>query len=158
MMTAIGAPPDDKNNHPHPITDIMPTPAQLKELETVAKAASDRAYAPYSQFHVGAAILTASGKIYSGCNVENASYGLTNCAERTAIFSAIAAGEKPMKIQCVVVYTPTPTATAPCGACRQVIYEFGPKATVISICAGKDRVTSTADKLLPGAFGPKDLQ
>ena len=132
-----------------------PTPAQLKKLKAAARTAAGRAYAPYSRFHVGAAILTSSGKIYSGCNVENASYGLTNCAERTAIFNAVAAGEK--RLECVVVYTPTRTATAPCGACRQVIYDFGPKARVISFCAGRAQIDVSIGALLPGAFGPADL-
>jgi cytidine deaminase len=135
-----------------------PTPAQLKKLKAAAKAAAGRAYAPYSKFHVGAAVLTSSGKIYIGCNVENASYGLTNCAERTAIFNAVSAGEKRLKLQCVVVYTPTKTATAPCGACRQVIYEFGPKARVISLCAGRGQTDDSIGALLPGAFGPADLK
>ena len=135
----------------------MPNPAQLRKLKAAAKAAAGRAYAPYSKFRVGAAILTSSGNIYSGCNVENASYGLTNCAERTAIFNAVAAGEKRLKLSCVVVYTPTKTATAPCGACRQVIYEFGPKARVISICDGRQEVDVSINTLLPGAFGPADL-
>ena len=135
----------------------MPNPAQLRKLKAAAKAAAGRAYAPYSKFRVGAAILTSSGNIYSGCNVENASYGLTNCAERTAIFSAVAAGERRLKLSCVVVYTPTKTATAPCGACRQVIYEFGPKARVISICDGRQEVDVSINTLLPGAFGPADL-
>lgn len=135
----------------------MATPAQLKRLQAAAKTAAGRAYAPYSRFTVGAAILASSGKIYSGCNVENASYGLTNCAERTAIFNAVAAGEKRLKVKCVVVYTPTKTATAPCGACRQVIYEFGPQARVISICDGRQEVDVSIGALLPGAFGPADL-
>ncbi len=134
-----------------------PTPAQLQKLKAAAKIAAGRAYAPYSKFQVGAAILTSSGKIYSGCNVENASYGLTNCAERTAIFNAVAAGGKKLKLQCVVVYTPTKTATAPCGACRQVIYEFGPDARVISFCAGREQIDVPIGALLPGAFGPADL-
>lgn len=134
------------------------SPAQLQQLKGAARKASQQAYAPYSKFKVGAAILTASGKIYTGCNVENASYGLCNCAERTAIFSAVAAGEKKLKLECVVVYTPTPTATAPCGACRQVIYEFGPKARVVSFCRSRDMQDSTIDALLPGAFGPADLK
>lgn len=134
-----------------------PTPAQLRKLKAAAKTAAGRAYAPYSKFTVGAAILTSAGKIYSGCNVENASYGLTNCAERTAIFSAVAAGGKKLKLACVVVYTPTKTATAPCGACRQVIYEFGPTARVISTCDGRQEVDVSIDALLPGAFGPADL-
>ena len=133
----------------------MPTAPQLKKLKSAAKNAARLAYAPYSKFHVGAAVLTNSGKIYTGCNVENASYGLTNCAERTAIFSAIAAGEK--SIACVVVYTPTKTATAPCGACRQVINEFGPSAQIISCCAGREQIAVSLEALLPGAFGPADL-
>ncbi len=133
----------------------MPTPAQLKRLKAAAKAAAGRAYAPYSKFHVGAAVLTESGKIFSGCNVENASYGLCNCAERTAIFTAVAARER--KLKCVVVYTPTPEATAPCGACRQVIYEFGPKARVISYCASRDQIDARITALLPAAFGPDNL-
>lgn len=134
------------------------TPSQLKKLESEARAASRRAYAPYSKFKVGAAILTKSGHIYAGCNVENASYGLCNCAERTAVFSAIAAGEKKPDLQCVVVYTPTAKATAPCGACRQVIYEFGPCARVISTCRTKNRQDHSITELLPKAFGPSDLK
>lgn len=133
----------------------MPSPAQLKRLKAAAKEASARAYAPYSKFKVGAAVLTESGRIFVGCNVENASYGLCNCAERTAIFSAVAAGER--KFKCVVVYTPTPTATAPCGACRQVIYEFGPRIRVHSFCKALDRIDGSIKSLLPAAFGPDDL-
>lgn len=133
----------------------MPTPVHLRKLKAAAKEASRRAYAPYSKFHVGAAILTGSGRIFAGCNVENASYGLCNCAERTAIFSAVAVKER--KLQCVVVYTPTPTATAPCGACRQVIFEFGPTARVISFCESGDVIDTTITDLLPGAFGPANL-
>ena len=128
----------------------------MNELESVARAAAARAYAPYSKFHVGAAVLGASGKIYSGCNVENASYGLAICGERNAIFSAVNAGEK--SVQAVVIYTPTPVATAPCGACRQVIREFGPNARVISVCDGDGRIDSTLDKLLPESFGPENLK
>ena len=134
----------------------MPNSAQLQKLKAAAKIASARAYAPYSKFHVGAAVLTGSGKIFTGGNVENASYGLSNCAERTAIFTAVAAGEK--QLRCVVVYTPTKTVTAPCGACRQVINEFGPTARVISFCAGRGEIDVSLDALLPGAFGPADLK
>jgi len=133
----------------------MPKPAQLTKLKVAAKAAASHAYAPYSKFRVGAAVLTDSGKIFTGCNVENASYGLCNCAERTAIFSAVAAGER--KLKCVVVYTPTRTATAPCGACRQVIFEFGPSVRIVSICAGRDQIDGSIRSLLPAAFGPADL-
>ena len=133
----------------------MLTPAQLQKLKAAAKTAAGRAYAPYSKFQVGAAVLTSSGKIFAGCNVENASYGLCNCAERTAIFTAVAAKER--KLECVVVYTPTQEATAPCGACRQVIYEFGPQARVLSFCASGDRLDTTITALLPAAFGPANL-
>ena len=127
-----------------------------KKLHQAAKLARTRSYSPYSKFSVGAAVLAGSGKIYAGCNVENASYGLCNCAERTAIFSAVAAGEK--KLRAVAVYTPTPEPTMPCGACRQVINEFGPGATIVSGCASAQRITTTLKALLPAAFGPQDLR
>ncbi len=126
----------------------------LALLARAAKSAAAKAYAPYSEFRVGAAIWTDRG-LFTGANVENASYGLSNCAERTAIFAAVAAGAR--KLECVVVYTPTPGPTAPCGACRQVIFEFGPEARVVSCCAGKARIDTRIDALLPGAFGPADL-
>ena len=132
-------------------------PAPLcRELEQTARTAAKASYSPYSKFRVGAAVLTDSGKIYSGTNVENASYGLCNCAERTAIFTAIAAGEHSVKA--VAVYTPTKAATSPCGACRQVINEFGPTALVISVCDSTQRSETTLDRLLPAAFGPSDLK
>ncbi len=124
-------------------------------LERLARRAAKTSYSPYSKFAVGAAVLAGSGKIYTGCNVENASYGLCNCAERTAIFSAVAAGER--KIKYVVVYTPTTSATPPCGACRQVINEFGPQARVVSICDSEERIETSLDALLPAAFGPGNL-
>lgn len=131
------------------------TTALRESLEQAARGAASRAYAPYSKFSVGAAVLAGSGEIFTGCNVENASYGLCNCAERTAIFSAIAAGET--NVRCVAVYTPTPRPTPPCGACRQVINEFGPTAVVISICDSAERIEITLDALLPNAFGPQNL-
>ena len=133
------------------------TPLPVETLRSAALAVRTYAHAPYSKFQVGAAVLTASSEIFAGCNVENASYGLTNCAERTAIFSAVASGGKKLKLACVVVYTPTKTAPAPGGACRQVIYEFGPQARVISTCDGRQEVDVSIDALLPGAFGPADL-
>lgn len=134
----------------------MKLTATLRQrLEKSARQAARRAYAPYSQFRVGAAVLAVSGKIYAGCNVENASYGLCNCAERTAIFSAIAAGEN--AIRAVTVYTPTASATWPCGACRQVINEFGRDAVVVSICDGSDHIETSLPALLPAAFGPLNL-
>lgn len=134
---------------------LSPTPTQRRRLETTARSQAAKAYAPYSRFPVGAAVLAGSGRIYGGANVENASYGLCLCAERTAIFAAVAAGER--SIAAVAVYTPTKQPTAPCGACRQVIHEFGPKALVISVCKGKARLEETLPGLLPHAFGPADL-
>lgn len=119
-----------------------------------AQAASERAYAPFSKFFVGAAILTSSGKIYAGCNVENSSYGLTNCAERTAIFSAVADGADAgrLEIKAVAALNRDGVSCAPCGACRQVIYEFGPNAIVVFKNA-KGEITQTPIKeLLPEGF------
>jgi cytidine deaminase len=104
---------------------------------------------------VGAALLTAEGEIVPGCNIENASYGLTNCAERTAVFQAVARGRRAIKA--VVIYTPTPTPSAPCGACRQVLNEFAPEAEVVCFCDGRDEIRMTVRELLPRAFGPQNL-
>lgn len=120
-------------------------------LLAAARELLDRAYAPYSKFRVGAAVLTAAGNIFTGCNVENASYGLTNCAERTAIFSAVAAEGGKMRVRAVAVVNASNAPCSPCGACRQVIFEFGPEAIVIY--QGKNGVEqSTASALLPSGF------
>jgi cytidine deaminase len=100
------------------------------KLERGANRAMKNAHAPYSNFHVGAAILLTNGRIFSGCNVENASYGMTNCAERTAIFSAVAQLGPKIEIRAVAVANDHGVPCAPCGACRQVIYEFGPDAVI----------------------------
>ena len=113
------------------------------------------AYAPYSNFHVGAAIQLSDGRVFTGCNVENASYGLTICAERNAIFQAVAGGSQ--QITAVVIYTPTANPTAPCGACRQVINEFGPNAEIYSFCSGKKELCISMPELLKHAFGPHNL-
>lgn len=126
------------------------SPSQTRRLERAARAAARAAYAPYSKFRVGAAVLTASGKIFTGCNVENASFGLCNCAERTAVFSAVAAGER--RLRAVAVYTATATPTMPCGACRQVLHEFGRNAAIIGICDTRARRETTLPDLLPEAF------
>lgn len=133
----------------------LPTAATLRRLEAAARAAAKNAYAPYSRFPVGSAALAGSGRIYAGSNVENASYGLSNCAERSAIFAAAAAGER--EIRAVALYTPTATPTTPCGACRQVISEFGPHAFVIGVCDSRQRVEAILPELLPAAFGPDKL-
>ena len=101
-----------------------------KKLEQAAAKVMKNAHAPYSNFHVGAAILLTNGKMFCGCNVENASYGMTNCAERTAIFSAVAESGPKIEIQAVAVTNDHGVACSPCCACRQVIYEFGPNATI----------------------------
>jgi cytidine deaminase len=129
----------------------------LAEMAAAAREAAGKAYCPYSRFSVGAAVLTDTGTIVSGCNVENASYGLTICAERNAIFQAVVREPGPPVIHAVVVYTPTDRPTAPCGACRQVINEFGPQAIVVSICDGEERISTSLDRLLPDAFGPGNL-
>lgn len=124
---------------------------ERKRLIDAARAMLDRAYAPYSKFHVGAAILTESGNMYGGCNVENASYGLTNCAERTAIFTAVAAEGPQVKVRAVAVLNSQEMACSPCGACRQVIFEFGPNALVIYQGEGK-LAEAPIEKLLPAGF------
>lgn len=103
---------------------------QRAKLLRAAKNVMKNAHAPYSKFRVGAAILLSNGKIFSGCNVENASYGMTNCAERTAIFSAVAQHGPKIEIRAVAVVNDHGVPCSPCGACRQVIYEFGPDATI----------------------------
>ena len=130
-------------------------PTTTDVLRGLAHAAALRAYAPYSQFRVGAAIRTRSGATFAGCNVENASYGLTICAERNAVFQMVAAGATDPEQ--IVIYTPTPTPTAPCGACRQVLNEFNPDLEVVCLCDGPEELRHTLRELLPGAFGPANL-
>jgi cytidine deaminase len=101
-----------------------------KRLIEAARRAMNNAYAPWSGFKVGAALLTSKGEVFLGCNVENASFGMTNCAERTAIFSAVASSGPKMEIRAIAVVNDKNAPCSPCGACRQVIYEFGPKAVV----------------------------
>jgi cytidine deaminase len=124
-------------------------------LVAQALAVSSSAHAPYSRFHVGAAVLTASGETFVGCNVENASYGLTICAERSAVCAAIAAGHK----QIVAVAVVTKGGHSPCGACRQVLSEFGPTMDVIMADADDPArlTTTTLDKLLPSSFDASSL-
>ena len=119
------------------------------------------AYCAYSEFRVGAAVLSDDGRIFAGCNVENASYGLTSCAERNAIFQAVAAGAitAQRKLKAVVIVTPAPKITPPCGACRQVIYEFCEEADADIFIFGENNAGSfKLSALLPEAFGPKDLE
>ena len=125
-------------------------------LREAAKAINARAYAPYSKFHVSAALLGEDGNIYVGVNVENASYGLGRCAEQSAIQHMVTSGVR--RFTHLHVFTLASPPASPCGACRQVLYEFGPDAQVVcSNDQGETRV-STVRELLPGAFGPEDLQ
>jgi cytidine deaminase len=123
---------------------------RIASLVASARLAAGRAYAPYSRFHVGASVLSDSGAVFSGCNVENASYGLTLCAERNAIFQMVAAGERSFAL--LVIYTPTAEPTPPCGACRQVLSEFSREAVILSVCDGPATRRATVSDLLPGAF------
>ncbi len=124
---------------------------QNERLLASARKAMKQAYAPYSQFKVGAAMLTSNGEVFSGCNVENASYGLSNCAERTAIFAAIAQSGPGLDIRAIAVVNDQGVPCSPCGACRQVIYEFGPDATVYFQSA-KGWKENHITELLPEGF------
>ncbi len=129
--------------------------AQIAEMKLAAEAAAKNAYSPYSNFRVGASVLTDTGEIFSGCNVENASYGLTICAERNAIFSAVSKGHR--KIVAVVIVTPTDSPVPPCGACRQTINEFGSDAEVLSFSQKGTVLRQSLGDLLPNAFGSRDI-
>lgn len=132
-------------------------PAAARGLLDRAREARANAYAPYSRFSVGAALLAADGRIFTGCNVENASYGLTNCAERVAIGKAVSEGAREF-VAVAVTGPEDAVAAAPCGACRQVLSEFGPDLPVIMPAPGEPGyVVETIGGLLPGAFGPARL-
>ncbi len=126
-----------------------------KKLITEAEKARKRAYAPYSKFKVGAAVLSADGKIFTGCNIENASIGLALCAERVAIFKAISEGST--KFKAIAVIGDTDKPCSPCGACRQVISEFGEDIPLIMANLKGDVKIKKIKELLPGAFGKNDL-
>jgi cytidine deaminase len=119
-------------------------------LITAAKKARENAYARFSNFKVGAALLSSDGKIFTGCNVENSSYGLTNCAERTAVFKAVSDGST--KFKALAVYTDANPPATPCGACRQVLYEFNPDLEIV--CANSMGVSEKfkLSDLLPEGF------
>ena len=124
-------------------------------LVAQAAAARELAYCPYSGFAVGAAALTASGRVFPGCNVENAAYPATICAERAALLGAYAAGER--EIVALVVIADTPAPVSPCGTCRQVIHELAPGCTVALANTHGDMRLTTPQELLPGGFMPEDL-
>ena len=123
---------------------------EISALIAAAWKAREQAYAPYSGFAVGAAVQTASGQIYGGCNIENVSYGLSNCAERTAMFQAIAHGER--QLVRIAVCADTPEPVAPCGACRQVMQELGPQMEVMLVNQVGAQIVTTAEELLPYSF------
>jgi cytidine deaminase len=135
----------------------QPDASTVEHLIAAARTATERAYAPYSSFPVGAAALAADGRVFTGCNVENASYGLTVCAERVAVWSAVAAGAR--VITAIAVVAPAGPGATPCGACRQVLNEFAPDdGDLWVIIARSDRPETIAlSELLPRAFGPRDL-
>lgn len=131
------------------------TDDECRALIDLAKEARRRAYAPYSQYPVGAVLRTRSGRIFSGCNVENAAYPTSMCAERVAIFKAVSEGEREFDVMVVV----TPNGGTPCGGCRQVMAEFGLDTRVL-VADGDGRLVldTTVDGLLPGAFTPQDMK
>ncbi|WP_034669390.1 cytidine deaminase [Bacillus methanolicus] len=128
----------------------------MEHLIAEAKKAREKAYVPYSKFAVGAVLLTDGGKVYHGCNIENAAYSMTNCAERTALFKAFSEGERKFKALAVIADTKRPVP--PCGACRQVISELCPQdMKVVLANLNGDIKELTVKELLPGAFSPEDL-
>lgn len=133
------------------------TTEQADTLLATAKAAASAAYCPYSHFPVGAALLDNAGKIWTGANVENASYPEGLCAERVALTHAVTHGAALDSFVAIAVWTDTPTPTSPCGGCRQVMHELAPSAQVLSGCATDARLDSTVAALLPAGFDPSLL-
>ena len=127
----------------------------ISELIKKAFKAKENAYVPYSNFQVGAAVLMEDDSIYTGCNIESASYSPTNCAERTAIFKAISEGKRRIKAIAIVGDA---GFTYPCGVCRQVIREFGKDSKIIIAKSEEEYLEYTLDELLPNSFGPEDLE
>lgn len=127
-----------------------------RELVTLAKKAMKNAYAPYSHFQVGAALLAKDGQVFLGCNVENASYGATNCAERTAVFKAVSEGVR--EFERIAIVASSGDYAAPCGICRQVLFEFMPEGTVILDSDDKGMKIVPLRELLPLGFGGADIK
>ena len=126
------------------------------ELLKKAKQAKENAYVPYSGFRVGAALLGRSGRVYTGCNVENAAYSVTNCAERTALFKAVSEGEK--EFAAIAVTSDSSDITYPCGVCRQALVEFSPDMDVVSSNCELKSETTKASELLPRYFSGKEME
>ncbi len=133
----------------------IPSRASSQSLIGVAKKAIANAYSPYSGVKIGAAVLTSDGRVFSGTNIENSSYGLSCCAERTAIFNAVSEGAR--KIVAIAVVGKSDEFTRPCGACRQVMVEFNPKLKILRRGLDGFSEDTTADKLLPTHFNPEEL-
>lgn len=128
----------------------MEVEKDIKKLIDCARKVRENAYAPYSRFQVGAALITAGGKIYTGCNVENSSYGLTVCAERVALFKAVSEGER--EFEAIAIFADTRDYCSPCGACRQVLLEFGRDIKVYMANNEGEYKVMTVTELLPAAF------
>ena len=126
-----------------------------KDLMELARRVALQAYSPYSKVRVGAALRAADGRVFHGCNVENASFGLTVCAERSACIAAVAEGAT--KFEALAIWTNLPNVLPPCGACRQFLAEFGTDLSVIVEGEGGERLETTQSELLPNAMGPDDL-
>lgn len=126
-------------------------------LLTQAFAAMKNAYAPYSHYHVGACVLTKDGKTFIGANIENASFGATNCGERSAIFAAYSHGYRKTDIEAIAIVTDGDRVAAPCGICRQVLSELIHEKTPIILSNGKETMVETVESLLPFRFGAEDL-
>ena len=134
--------------------DDNASPVTDEELLKLAQVAMKNSYSPYSKYAVGAALLCKNGRVYLGCNIENASFGLTNCGERTAIFKAVSEGEREFD---AVAIASNGSMPYPCGACRQVLNEFAPEMRVLVINGKGEVDKTTLRSLLPHGFGPKDL-
>jgi cytidine deaminase len=136
------------------VRELLSTREKL--LIDVAKKAREKAYSPYSGVKIGSAVLTSRGKIFDGCNIENISYGLSNCAERTAIFKAVSEGYR--DIVAIAIYGKSEEFTSPCGACRQVMLEFNENMKIIRKAENGFQNVTTAKELLPDGFKPGELK
>lgn len=128
-----------------------------RQLAELAYSMLSRSYVPYSQFPVGAALLCADGSVFTGCNVENSAFGSTICAERTALVKAVSEGHRDDFVKLAVVGTSTDFCW-PCGACRQMLYEFAPQLELVVGNKDKELTILTLDQLLPHGFGPKSME
>lgn len=133
----------------------MLSPTDVEALVAAARQSSEHAYAPYSLFNVGAAVRDSKGRIYSAANVENASYGLSLCAERNAVIAAVLDGAE--RLEALAVFSSTSPPAAPCGMCRQTLAEFADELTIILANSAGDRLETSLTELLPRAFRGKDL-